>query len=203
MQTWIFFDLGSTFIDESACTEYRNKALLAQPGAPSREVLERYMHESAARNGLPYKDAAREFGLKMINWPKHLEKLYPSVPELLEKLSRKYKLGIIANQSLGTEERMKNFGIRQYFDVIVSSAEEGVEKPDPRIFQLALERAGCHPDEAWMIGDRLDNDIAPASGLGMKTIWVRQGWFAGGSVELIGCEPDVIVESIREVAELF
>lgn len=41
---------------------------------------------------------------------------------------------------------------------------------------LALKRAECSPQNAIMVGDRLDNDIAPANILGMKTIWIKQGF---------------------------
>ncbi|MBR6789435.1 MAG: HAD family hydrolase [Oscillospiraceae bacterium] len=195
---WIFFDLGSTLIDESACADFRTEALLRQPGAPDRETLLRRMAELAAENRLPYKDAAKEFGLETMKWPGHLEKLYAGVPELLGKLQKKYCLGIIANQNAGTEARMEAFGIRKYFDLVISSAEEGIAKPDPRIFLLALERAGCRPETAWMAGDRLDNDILPAAKLGMKTIWIRQGSFAGGDPEKLGIRPDLTVDTIKE-----
>ena len=199
MIRWIFFDLGSTLVDETACADLRTEALLRQLGAPDRETLLRRMAELAAENRLPYKDAAKEFGLETMKWPGHLEKLYPVVPELLRKLQGKYHLGIIANQNTGTEARMKAFGIRKYFDLIVSSAEEGIAKPDPRIFLLALERAGCSPEECVMVGDRLDNDILPAKKLGMKTVWVRQGSFAGGDPGKLGIIPDLVIESIGEL----
>ena len=99
MIKWLFFDLGSTLIDESECIEYRIQQLLRQPDAPAREMLEHRMLQLAAQNRLPYKDAAKEFGLETIKWPKHLEKIYEGVPELLEKLVDKYHLGIIANQN--------------------------------------------------------------------------------------------------------
>lgn len=75
MISWIFFDLGSTLIDESECIEYRIKELLKQPNAPDRETLERRMIELASQNRLPYKDAAAEFGLETAKWPKNLEKM--------------------------------------------------------------------------------------------------------------------------------
>lgn len=202
MTKWLFFDLGSTLIDESACAEFRVRETLKQPGAPDKEVFERRMTELAKQNKLPYKDTVKEYGLEIIKWPKHLEKLYEEVPDLLKSLKSRYKIGTIANQSLGTEQRLKEFGIRQYFDLIVSSAEEGLEKPDPRIFLLALDRAGCRPEESYMIGDRLDNDIEPASGLGMNTIWVRQGSFAYGNVKLIKHKPNHVVENITDVLKL-
>ena len=196
---WIFFDLGSTLIDESDCVEYRIQELLKQPNAPSREILERRMIELASQNRLPYKDAAAEFGLETVKWPKHLEKMYEGVQELLEKLIARYRLGIIANQSMGTEQRLVNYGIRQYFDIILSSAEAGMSKPDLKIFETALDRAECIPKNAYMIGDRLDNDIEPAAQLGMHTIWVKQASFAYGNLNLIRHKPDHIVDSVTDV----
>lgn len=201
MINWLFFDLGSTLIDESECAEYRTRELLKQRGAPSREVLERRMAELAAQNRLPYKDAAREFGLETVKWPYKLEKVYEGVPRILEDLSKNYRLGVLANQSAGTERRLEKYGIRQYFDLIISSTEIGFSKPDLKIFEIALDKAGCAPSEAYMIGDRLDNDIEPAARLGMRTIWVRQGAFAGGSLKLIHHRPDHIVDGIEDITE--
>ena len=196
---WLFFDLGSTLIDESDCAEYRTQELLKQPNAPTRDVLEKRMIELSMQNRLPYKDAAKEFGLETLKWPSYLEKLYVDTPKVLEILKKKYHLGIIANQKLGTEQRLTDLGIRDYFDVIISSAEAGVSKPDLQIFKLALSEAGCMPEESYMIGDRLDNDIEPAAMLGMNTIWVRQGSFSHGNPELIKYKPGVIVDRLEEM----
>ena len=157
------------------------------------------MAELASQNKLPYKDAAKEFGLETIKWPQQLERLYNGAAETLEKLKPRYHLGIIANQNPGTEERLKAYGIHHFFDVIIASAEAGLDKPDPEIFRLALREAGCMPDEAFMVGDRLDNDIAPAKKLGMKTVWVRQGYAIYQSIDDESTRPDYIVDSIEEL----
>ncbi|MCM1167621.1 MAG: HAD family hydrolase [Lachnospiraceae bacterium] len=201
MTKWLFFDLGSTLIDESKCAEYRIQELLKQNNAPCRETLEHRMLELVAQNHLPYKDAAKEFGLETIKWPVHLEKLYEGVPELLENLQHKYYLGIIANQSMGTEQRLIKYGIREYFEIIISSAEVGVSKPDIAIFTAALNKAKCVPTDAYMIGDRLDNDIEPAAQIGMHTIWVKQGIFAYGNLNLIHHKPEFIVNNITDISE--
>lgn len=151
------------------------------------------------KNRLSYKDIANDLGLEIAKWPKHLEKLYSDVPEILEKLHSKYQLGIIANQSLGMEERLSQYGIRHYFNVILASAEAGISKPDLKIFQSALQKADCLPQEVYMIGDRLDNDIEPATQLGMLTIWVRQGIYAYGNPNLISSKPSIIIEQIRDI----
>ncbi|MBD5145822.1 MAG: HAD family hydrolase [Ruminococcus sp.] len=200
---WIFFDLGSTLIDEEDCIEYRVAETLKQSGAPSKEEFYKQMEYFASVNMLSYKDTVKKFGLENVRWVKELEKLYPESQEVLQALHGRYKLGIIANQSAGTEERLVQFGIRDYLDVVVASAEAGVAKPDKRIFELALSQAGCSASEACMVGDRLDNDIAPAAEMGMYTVWVRQSWFGRGNVDLAPFKPNVTVDSISEVTEIF
>lgn len=101
--------------------------------------------------------------------------MYADSEECLRKLSKNYKIGVIANQPLGTSQRLENFGIRKYIDLVVASAEEGVSKPDRRIYEIALDRSSCKPENAVMIGDHIDNDIVPAKQLGMKTIRIKQG----------------------------
>lgn len=203
MLKWIFFDLGSTLIDETDCIEFRVAETLKQAGAPSKEDFYRQMEYFASVNMLPYKDTVKKFGLENVRWLKELEKLYPESQEVLQSLQGRYKLGIIANQSAGTEERLVQFGIRDYFDVVAASAEAGIAKPDKGIFELALSQAGCSACDACMVGDRLDNDITPAAEMGMSTVWVRQGWFGMGNADLVRFKPNFTVDRISEVTEIF
>lgn len=201
MITHLFFDLGSTLYDESACIEKRIDGALSQEGAPPRDVFMRKVYELSATSWQWVKDAAEFFGLTAPKWDSSLETVYPDAFEVLEALSEKYCLGVIANQSAGAEQRMAERGLRRYFDTVVLSAEAGVAKPDPEIFRLALRIADCKPESAAMIGDRLDNDIVPAAGLGMTTVWIKQGMFCDAA--RFGVLPDYIVKSLREVADIF
>ena len=121
---------------------------------------------------------------------------------MLEKLARKYKLGIIANQTAGTKNRLDKWGIGKYFDVVVASAEAGYAKPDLQIFELALEQSGCMAKNAAMIGDRLDNDIVPAKKLGMKTIWARQEFAKHQKINDKSAQPDYTVDNLNELLEI-
>jgi putative hydrolase of the HAD superfamily len=105
-----------------------------------------------------------------------LEAPYEGVEQTLRALSSCYRVGVIANQPLGTVERLTRWGLIPFISLCLSSAEEGFEKPDRAIFELALSRTGCTPSHAVMIGDRLDNDIRPAKLLGWRTIRVTQGF---------------------------
>ena len=82
---------------------------------------------------------------------------------------------------------LEQHGILKYIDLVVASAEEGVSKPDRRIFEIALQRAGCRPESVVMIGERIDNDIVQAKKMGMKNVWIKQGfgkyWKIGGKEE--------------------
>ena len=124
--------------------------------------------------GNTLKDLDPEKILESAKYDKALEHPYPEVGTVLTKLATKYKLAMIANQSQGTEERLGAYGLRSMISLLLSSTEEGIEKPDTAIFQRAMARARCTPNQAVMVGDRLDNDIAPANRSGWATVRVLQ-----------------------------
>jgi FMN phosphatase YigB (HAD superfamily) len=63
----------------------------------------------------------------------------------------------------------------RFFEVLAASAEFGAAKPDPGISEWDLNQAHCPAKAAVMLGDRPDNDIAPAKRLGMHTIRLLRG----------------------------
>lgn len=138
-------------------------------------------------------------GIELPKWESQYEKLYTDSENCLKRLSRNYEIGIIANQPLGTSERLENLGVRKYIDLVIASAEEGVSKPDRRIFEIALERSGCKPENAVMIGDRIDNDIVPAKQLGMKTIWIKQGFGSLWTVMDESEKADIEVNNLSDI----
>ena len=199
---WIFFDIGSTLVDESAVYEDRISEITRSYHININDFIAK-VKLRAQTNSKPIISVAADYGAKIPAWRHDLEILYPDAKEVLQKLRQTYKLGVIANQDYGTEKRLVNFGIHSYIDLVIASAEEGVEKPDLRIFQLALDRADCKPEEAVMVGDRLDNDIIPANKIGMKTVWIKQG-YGGLSKPHSGEEqPDHTVDSLNELIHLF
>ena len=199
---YLFFDIGSTLIDETECYKSRIDFAVKSKNINREEFLSR-VYELAKTSATPIKTACSYYNIELPQWDNSLEKLYSDTKQVLEILSKKYRLGVIANQSLGTKERLDNWGIGKYFDVVVASAEAGCVKPDLKIFNLALEQAGCKPNEAVMIGDRLDNDVVPAKQLDMKTVWVRQGFAKYLSVSNETEKPDFIIDSIGDILDVF
>jgi HAD superfamily hydrolase (TIGR01662 family) len=195
---WLFFDVGSTLVDEHMAYEHR----LRDIAALANVSYERIYKDAIAL----YKDnkkgdleVAKQLDVKLPEWYIEDEILYKDSPKCMELLSAKYNIGIVANQSLGTKERLEQHGILQYINLVVASAEEGFSKPDSRIFQIALDRSGCKPQKAVMIGDRIDNDIVPAKLLGMRTIWVKQGFGQYWNISSQEEKADCVVNDIKEI----
>ena len=84
----------------------------------------------------------------------------------------------------------------------IGSGDVGVSKPDPAIFQLAVEQANCTAAEAVMIGDRPNKDIAGAKAIGMLTIRIRQGIYADQEPTTPDEHPDAEITDIRGLPEI-
>lgn len=106
-------------------------------------------------------------------WPKQ-SRLDPETLRMLRGLKRRYKLALVTNfPDIPTARRVfETLGLHEFFDSIVVSAEVGYRKPNPIIFQRALEELGVKPFEAVMVGDTLEADIYGAARMGMKTIFI-------------------------------
>lgn len=200
---WIFFDVGSTLIDETEAYDHRARDMIKGTQITFEQFDKKRI--AFARQGLDGNSAAIEFfGLKKTPWHSEDELLYPDAISTLSTLCEKgYRLGIIANQNLGLNERLADFEISKFFDIVVSSAEVGCSKPDRKIFEWALSLAGCKAEECLMVGDRLDNDMAPAKAVGMKTVWIRNGLARYQTYELGKDIADRQIGSLSELLSLF
>ena len=97
--------------------------------------------------------------------------------ETLEELRRRgYRLGVISNADGRAEEALDVAGLRGHFELVVDSGLVGIDKPDPRIFHLALERMGVHPRDAVYVGDIYEIDVQGARAAGMRAILIDPLW---------------------------
>lgn len=199
---WLFFDVGSTLVDETECYNHRIQDAIAGTNITFEEFNEKRMLFSK-QNLKGDIEALRFFGLTKTPWHLEDEKLYDDTGSVLSSLcERGYNIGVIANQSAGTQKRLENWGLMKYIQLVIASAEEGVAKPDKRIFEIALERSMCSPNEAVMIGDRIDNDIIPAKKMGMATIWVKQGYGKYWTITNESEKADFEVNNLTELLNL-
>ncbi len=126
---------------------------------------------------------------------------FPASAETLARLHTRFKLGIIASQPGGSVDRLRRCGLLDHLDLVYSSSEIGLDKPDPAFFAAACRVAGCAPHEAIMVGDRLDNDIIPAKAIGMMTVRLRQGKFCLIESDDPAAQPDLDLSGIGELAK--
>ena len=213
---WIFLDLGWTLVDETRAHRARLMDVcehVGEFGVQYRvdELMRMCEHAATDFAPSPFRAMLARIDLteeqrrdvaRAVRYVKELEVLYPGVPGILETLSRKFRLGVIANQSEGTEDRLSDWGIRDHFTLVFASAELGLSKPDPRIFAAAISRAGCAPEGVLMVGDRLDNDIGPARAQGCLTMRVRQGFSRFQTPRRAAETPDFTISSIRELQSI-
>ncbi|PCR90235.1 HAD family hydrolase [Natrinema ejinorense] len=96
----------------------------------------------------------------------------PGAPEAIERLAElDLHVGVISDVDDAEGRRMlERFDVRDHFDSITTSEEVGRTKPDPAIFETALEKAGVAPERSLMIGDRYDHDVKGAADMGMHGV---------------------------------
>ena len=200
---WIFFDVGSTLVDETEAYNHRAREMIENTDI-TFSVFDEKRIELAKQGFDGNSEAIKYFGLKKLPWHSEDEIPFEDVLDTLETLKeRGYKLGIIANQSLGTAQRLENWGLLKYFNVVATSAEIGIAKPDKLIFERAIELAGCQLQNAVMVGDRLDNDIIPAKALGMKTVWIRKGLSIYQNIDLGKNIADWVIDTLSDLKVIF
>jgi putative hydrolase of the HAD superfamily len=106
-------------------------------------------------------------------------RLFPDVEAVLSRLlGAGLRLGVISNFEEWLERLLESLNVTRFFEVRIISGVEGLEKPDPRIFHLALDRMGVAPDESVYVGDNPMFDIEPAQEVGMLAVLLdRRGRF--------------------------
>nr|MDO8099102.1 HAD family hydrolase [Candidatus Njordarchaeota archaeon] len=134
-----------------------------------------------------------------------LEKV-PFVDEVLEELRGKYKLAVVTNTSVSKEEdirkALRTVKLVEYFDAVVTSVDVGHEKPDERIFRVALKRLGVKPAEVVMVGNRIKTDILGANRLGIKTVYFKWNNRYPEEIESTVEKPNCTINSIKELLEV-
>ena len=118
--------------------------------------------------------------------------------EVLAPLKSRFKMGIVSNFYGNLDRILEEAKLERFFAAVADSSRVGTFKPDARIFEHALKKLQCAPDEVAMIGDSLNKDCAPAHKLGMRTVWLR----TEPRPDEDSVAPDVTIRSIDEVAQI-
>ena len=101
-------------------------------------------------------------------------RVVPGARDLLVEMRRRGARVVAVTNNLveEQEDKLRHTGLRDLFDALVISEAAGISKPDPRIFELALDAAGVSADEAVMLGDSWPNDVLGALGAGIRAAWL-------------------------------
>jgi len=102
--------------------------------------------------------------------------VFPEVHEVIAEMrGRGLRIGVLSNAPSNLLEFLDRLGLAPHLDFVVVSALEGVKKPDRRIFETALARAGAEPDETVHVGDMYIEDILGGSAAGIRTLLIERG----------------------------
>lgn len=189
---WLFFDVGGVLIDKSCYEKWLIQSMMM--------ILRRYHQKITplALLGASIKASGKTGSLTLNTFQiilkdeKKAEKAYaelkakqakekmeyyqvtPIRPEALpvvQKLSSRFHLGIIANQTSEVRKKLSEKKLLPYFNFVGISEEYNLFKPDPDFFQAVLRDAKTKPEESAMIDDNIERSLATAKKLGMTTVF--------------------------------
>ena len=155
------------------------------------EIRRRAFERTLEHVGHPDKDLAAHLNAV---YRKHRYgdiELYPDVIPTFDALAPHFKLGLLSNGNTYPE----NCGLDGRFAFVVFSQDVQVEKPDPKIFQITAERAGCDLTEMLHVGDSLKSDVMGAKNVGARTVWLNREGLPNDT----DIRPDYEVTSLTEI----
>lgn len=180
-------------LDEKSSYE-RIITLYQETGWENQQIFDIFLKEKTGEVDNKYLAAA------IVSYRRAREatlRLYPDVQRTLNVLAKMgLKLAVVSDApSREAWMRIYYLNLHHVFDLVLTFDDVGERKPSPKGFEMALEKLGIKTDEALMIGDWPERDVAGASKLGIKTIYAKYG-DTFGTVES-GADWDV--ENIYEV----
>lgn len=136
------------------------------------ECTEEYVHqEMEKRLGMTPEQVA-EYMREMWDW--YCGRLNVPMADFFRSLRPRYQTAILSNSFVGARrEEQQRYHFDEMCDLIIYTHEEGVAKPNPRIYELACKRLGVEPEEMLFLDDHPKN-IAAAQALGIHAIHCRE-----------------------------
>ncbi len=134
----------------------------------------------------------------MADWPR--VEAIPGAAGVLRSLHGEYMIAVATNAALSDERLVRTalarVGLEPYVSVVATARDLGTSKPDPAFFHSVLERVGCSPTEAAMVGDGYGADIVGAKAAGLRAIWFNPD---GAPCPLVHPVHDAAVRALADV----
>ena len=180
-------DSDPEVLESEFLAAWNRRGGLSSLGEETNEVKERAWWHSLVREVFESSGGVSRFeeffeALHRSFEEKHLWEIYPEVLDALRDLKAAgLTLAIVSNWDLRLPRLVRNLGLADYFDFLLSSSVCGATKPSPKIFHEALAQAKVAPHEAVHVGDTYDEDFVGASRVGIHALLIdRSG--TGNSV---------------------
>ena len=93
---------------------------------------------------------------------------------LMHWRDRGLELGVVSNFDTRIHDVLKSLDLAEFFTSVTISTEVGVAKPNPKVFEVALQKHNCTPEDAWHVGDSFKEDYEGARAAGLRGIWLRR-----------------------------
>lgn len=190
---WIFFDIGGVLGDESRFTDWRldNNLSIIQKYRPDfthANIMQVFPRASsivgsldiniiniALENTQFQKRALEDLKISKAQMPDYynLLQIRSESMEVLKQLSKRYKLGIMANQHARVRDKLEQARILQFFEHVGVSDDYHLEKPNLDFFRNVFRDTGADPKESVLIDDNIERGLVPAKIFGMKTVWYK------------------------------
>ena len=195
--THVFFDAGNTLVyvnlefvaaalgrrgvkvdvDVLWASEHKVRGMLDDPGVIGATKddgrWQMYFERIFARSGVSDAGVVADVlaELKAYHAKSNLWELVPGeVRTALEALKGRFRMAVVSNANGTVRDKLERVGLAGYFEAILDSHEEGIEKPDPRIFRRAMERLGARPEASLYVGDFYHIDVVGARAAGMDAV---------------------------------
>ena len=210
MSQAVFFDLDGTLSNRNAAirrwlAQHQRKFVLPDAYAPRFLELDDFGYRPKSvvipqlvqELGLPHDPAEllEDFSAHAFAAPVPMPHAYAVLEQLR---ARGVRLGIVTNGWVEAQTKtLEGLDLPRRVDDVVISKAVGLTKPDPRIYQLALERLGVAAADCWFVGDSPRNDVWGPQQVGLRAAFLPTGHALGDE------KPDVVLGDLRGVLELW
>lgn len=219
MRAGVLFDVGYCLMDESRRLDHALQWLagaLVGAGQPRSVAELDAAYLAACRRPAPGEPSLlvqmlRDLGVpeetavplrRALPWDVVPLDPYPdAVPAMGTLRAAGFRLGVLANQPASALADLDRAGIASLCDGVWLSGAVGLAKPDPAFFRVAVDAWALPAGRIAYVGDRPDNDVAPARGLGLVTLRLYRGPHAAQPASSAAERPDLEARDIEEAAE--